>query len=58
MGTVSLPCDFADWDKNGDGHVDMEEFSSTAYSVVEKGDMALAFQATDTDGMQRQLWLL
>lgn len=55
LGNVSLPCDFAAWDKNGDGHVDKEEFASTAYSVVKEGDMALAFQATDTDGMQTKL---
>lgn len=45
-----LPCDFAAWDKSGDGHVDMEEFSSVGYPTIQKGDLALVFQAIDTDG--------
>lgn len=51
----SLPCDFAAWDKNGDGHVDLEEFSSVAYPFVKEEDSASAFQATDKDESQK--WL-
>lgn len=43
MGIVFLFCDFVDWDKNGDGYVDMEEFFFIVYLVVEKGDMVLVF---------------
>lgn len=50
-GSSPLPCNFAAWDKNGDDHVDLEEFSSVAYPNVKEGDLALAFQSTDTDGM-------
>nr|XP_019920993.2 uncharacterized protein LOC105323990 [Crassostrea gigas] len=49
----SLPCDFVAWDKNGDGHIDIEEFSTVAYVAVEEGELALAFEATDTDGNQK-----
>lgn len=49
--SVSLPCDFAAWDKNGDGYIDMKEFSSVAYLAVEDGELGMAFEATDTDGM-------
>lgn len=50
-GSSPLPCNFAAWDKNGDDHVDLEEFSSVAYPNVKEGDLALAFQSTDKDGM-------
>lgn len=50
-GSSPLPCDFAAWDKNGDGHVDLEEFSSVASPYVKNRDLALAFQSTDKDGM-------
>lgn len=46
-----LPCDFTMWDKNNDGHVDMVEFSSVGYPTIKEDDLALAFQATDTDGI-------
>lgn len=29
----------------------MEEFSSVGYPTIQKGDLALVFQAIDTDGM-------
>uniref|UniRef100_A0A8W8JPP7 SPARC/Testican calcium-binding domain-containing protein n=1 Tax=Magallana gigas TaxID=29159 RepID=A0A8W8JPP7_MAGGI len=52
-GSSPLPCNFAAWDKNGDDHVDLEEFSSVAYPNVKEGDLALAFQSTDTDENQQ-----
>lgn len=49
--SFSLPCDFPAWDKNGDGYINKQEFSTVADFAVEKGELALAFQATDTDGL-------
>lgn len=50
-GSYSLPCDFAAWDKNADGYVDLEEFSSVAYPFVKEGDLEPAFRSMDKDGM-------
>lgn len=52
----TLPCDFVAWDKNGDGHIDIKEFSTVAYVAVEEGELALAFEATDTDGLSTHQW--
>ncbi|XP_052714377.1 EF-hand calcium-binding domain-containing protein 1-like [Crassostrea angulata] len=52
-GSSPLPCNFAAWDKNGDDHVDLEEFSSVAYPNVKEGDLALAFKSTDKDENQQ-----
>ena len=46
-----MPCALKEWDTNQDGDIDLEEFSSMAYPAVEKEDLPLAFQATDTDGI-------
>ena len=46
-----MPCALKEWDTNKDGDIDLDEFSSMAYPAVEKEDLPLAFQATDTDGI-------
>ncbi|XP_052712476.1 uncharacterized protein LOC128186674 [Crassostrea angulata] len=52
-GSYSLPCDFAAWDKNADGYVDLEEFSSVAYPFVKEGDLEPAFRSMDKDENQQ-----
>lgn len=48
-----LPCDFTVWDKNGDSHVEMEEFSSVMYPSISEEDLAVTFHAIDIDGDNR-----
>uniref|UniRef100_A0A7S2SMQ5 EF-hand domain-containing protein n=1 Tax=Mucochytrium quahogii TaxID=96639 RepID=A0A7S2SMQ5_9STRA len=50
---ATMPCALKEWDTNKDGDIDLEEFSSMAYPAVEKEDLPLAFQATDTDGNKK-----
>lgn len=50
-GGSTLPCAFTKWDKNGDGVVNIEEFSSVGFPAMDVRDLVLAFQAIDTDGM-------
>eukprot|EP00105_Crassostrea_gigas_P036995 XP_019921143.1 PREDICTED: uncharacterized protein LOC109618251 [Crassostrea gigas] len=54
-GAPQLPCAFAAWDKNGDTHVDFEEFSSIAYPFFNKRHLSLVFQSIDTDRNQKIL---